>query len=101
MLNVKKKLTWTDEVINKGFSEVGQGLKVMSTGVNYFDDLINRRHGGSMDNQVAKDSCANTTIFVGGASFEADANVIRADGIGMKASTLQVSDGREGRHGEG
>jgi hypothetical protein len=70
----------------------------MSTGVNHFDDLMKRSHGGSVDNQVAKDPCANTNVFGGGLAFKVDANVIRADGIGMKANTLQVFDGREGWH---
>jgi hypothetical protein len=48
-----------------------------------------------MDNQVAKDSCANATLIGGGPVFEVEANVIRADGTGMKANTF---DGREGRH---
>jgi hypothetical protein len=70
----------------------------MSTGVNHFDDLMKRSHGGSVDDQVAKDPCANTNLFGGGLAFKVDANVIRADGIGMKANTLQVFDGREGWH---
>jgi hypothetical protein len=85
-------------VINKGLSEVGQGLKVMSTGVNYIDELVQRRHGGSMDDQVAEDSCANKTLFGCGLAFKVDASVIRTGGIGMKANTLQVFDGGEGRH---
>jgi hypothetical protein len=75
-----------DEVFNKDVPEVGQFFKVMSAGVNYYDDLINRIQGGSMNNHVAKDSCANKPFFVGfasGPAFEVDANVIRADDIGV------------------
>ena len=87
-----------EEVIDKGLSEFGQCLKVVSIGVNCFDDLMTRSHGGSMDNQVAEDSCVNATLICGGLALEVDANVIRANGTWMKAITLQVSRGREGRH---
>ena len=70
----------------------------MSTGVNYFDELVQRRHGGSMDDQVAEDSCANETLFGGGLAFKVDASVICTGCIGVKANTLQVFDGGEGRH---
>jgi hypothetical protein len=73
----------------------------MLAGENYSDDLISRSGGGRIYNQVAKDSCANKTVIGGGLSFEVDANVIRADGIGINAKTLQVLDVREGSHGEG
>jgi hypothetical protein len=68
-------------------------LKVISTGVNCIDDLMKPSQGGRMDDQVAKDSCMNASLFGGALVFEVNANALHANGIRIKANTLHVLDG--------
>jgi hypothetical protein len=91
------KRTGSNEIKNKRLSEIGQGLIVVSTRMNYFDGLLKRIPGGSMDDQVAKDSCVNANLFCWGLPFEVDANAIRADGVGKvgEGVTFQALERRE------
>jgi hypothetical protein len=97
-LNTKGELTWANVVINKSLAKFRQDFNFAIAGVDSLDDLMTGILGGSMENQVAEDSCANDSVRFQGVSdlcLEVEANPVCTECVGFQLSHYRAIDGRD------
>lgn len=91
-------LEWANVVVNKRLAEFRQDIKVVIAGVDGLDDLMTRILGGSVENQVAEDSCVSDERFFSDLLLEGEANPVCTECVGSQLSRFRAIGGREIRH---